>query len=126
MVVLHTRKGGVQGIYNSRRNDINGSFVGVALVVDSDKRILNTDGGKVLLCPVHSISAMGRATQGVRVMNLGAGERLASMARVAERDEDEAPLEGEEPSDPGASKGNGAAAGSGGGVRNESEAEEGN
>jgi hypothetical protein len=29
---------------------------------------------------------MGRATQGVRVMNLGAGEALVSMARLAERD----------------------------------------
>jgi hypothetical protein len=29
---------------------------------------------------------MGRATQGVRIMNLGAGEKLASMARLAESD----------------------------------------
>ena len=30
---------------------------------------------------------MGRATQGVRVMELGAGENLVAMARLAERDE---------------------------------------
>ncbi len=68
---------------------------------------------------------MGRATQGVRVMNLDSGERLASMARVAERDEDEAPLEGEELSDPGASKGNGATSGSGGAEQSETEEDEG-
>jgi DNA gyrase subunit A len=51
---------------------------------------------------------MGRATQGVRVMNLDSGERLVSMARLAERDEDEVSLEGEEPTDREVSKGNGA------------------
>jgi DNA gyrase/topoisomerase IV subunit A len=35
---------------------------------------------------VAGISTMGRATQGVRIMNLGAGESLVSMARLAERD----------------------------------------
>jgi DNA gyrase subunit A len=54
---------------------------------------------------------MGRATQGVRVMNLDSGERLVSMARLAERDEDEASLEGDEPIDRDASKGNGAESG---------------
>jgi len=55
------------------------------------------------------------------VMNLDAGERLASMARVAERDEDEIPFEGEEPSDPGVSKGNGSTSGSNGAERDETE-----
>ena len=37
---------------------------------------------------------MGRATQGVRIMNLGDGEKLASMARLAEGDAGDT---GEEP-----------------------------
>ena len=48
--------------------------------------MLITDGGKVLRCPVNGISSMGRATQGVRVMNLESGERLVSIARLAEED----------------------------------------
>jgi len=83
-----------------------------------------TDGGKVLRCLVKGISTMGRATQGGRVMNLGNGERLVSMARIAERDEDEAPLEGEESSDGGVSKGNGAPSGSNGAEQNETEEDE--
>jgi len=55
-------------------------------VVDDDEVMLITDGGKVLRSPVSGISTMGRATQGVRIMNLGAGEKLASMARIAESD----------------------------------------
>jgi DNA gyrase subunit A len=48
--------------------------------------MLITDGGKVLRCPVNGISLMGRATQGVRVMNLGPSEKLVSIARVADED----------------------------------------
>jgi DNA gyrase subunit A len=60
--------------------------VGVAQVVDDDEVMLITDGGKVLRCRVSGISTMGRATQGVRVMDLAEGEKLVSIARLAERD----------------------------------------
>ena len=105
--------------------------VRVAQVVDDDEVMLITDGGKVLRCPVKGISTMGRATQGVRVMKLDSGERLVSMARVAERDEDDVSLEGEEPSgsstptDSSASKGNGAAAESNAAEPSETEGDEG-
>ncbi|HIK85074.1 MAG TPA: DNA gyrase subunit A [Myxococcales bacterium] len=79
------RRGG-QGIINIRANDRNGPVIGIAQVVDDDDVMLITDGGKVLRCPVGGISSMGRATQGVRVMNLDAGEKLVSIARVAEED----------------------------------------
>ncbi len=39
-----------------------------------------------LRCPVSGISTMGRATQGVRIMRLKPGEKLVSMARLAESD----------------------------------------
>jgi DNA gyrase subunit A len=61
----------------------------VAQVVDDDEVMLITNGGKVLRCRVSGISTMGRATQGVRLMDLGEGERLVSMARLAERDDGE-------------------------------------
>jgi DNA gyrase subunit A len=118
------RRGG-QGVITIRTTDRNGKVVRVAQVVDDDEVMLITDGGKVLRCPVKGISTMGRATQGVRVMNLDSGERLVSMARVAERDEDEVSLEGEEPSGSTASKGNGATAGSNGAEPSETEGDEG-
>ena len=70
-----------------RTTERNGEVVGVAQVVDDDEVMLITDGGKVLRCPVSGISTMGRATQGVRVMNLATDRELvASMARLAEAD----------------------------------------
>ena len=79
------RRGG-QGIINIRANERNGPVIGIAQVVVDDDVMLITDGGKVLRCPVNGISSMGRATQGVRVMNLNVGEKLVSIARVAEED----------------------------------------
>ena len=61
-------------------------MVSVTQVVNDDEVMLITNSGKVLRARVSGISTMGRATQGVRIMNLAAGEKLASMARLAEAD----------------------------------------
>jgi DNA gyrase subunit A len=81
------RRGG-QGIITIRTSTRNGPVVSVAQVVGDDEVMLITDGGKVLRARVSGISTMGRATQGVRIMNLGEGEKLVSMARLAESDGD--------------------------------------
>ncbi len=80
------QKRGGQGVITIRTTARNGKVMRVAQVVDDDEVMLITDGGKVLRCRVSGISTMGRATQGVRVMDLGQGEKLVSMARLAERD----------------------------------------
>jgi DNA gyrase subunit A len=79
------RRGG-QGIITIRTSQRNGPVVSVAQVVDDDEVMLITDGGKVLRARVSGISTMGRATQGVRIMNLDDEEKIASMARLAEQD----------------------------------------
>jgi DNA gyrase subunit A len=79
------RRGG-QGVITIRTIERNGEVVSVAQVVDDDEVMLITDAGKVLRAKVSGISTMGRATQGVRVMKLAAGEKIVSMARLAERD----------------------------------------
>jgi DNA gyrase subunit A len=90
------RRGG-QGIITIRTNERNGSVVGVSQVIDSDELMLITNAGKVLRCPVSGISTMGRATQGVRVMDLSAEEQLVAIARLAEEDEEaeEPPTDGD-------------------------------
>jgi len=80
------QKRGGQGVITIRTTERNGQVVGVAQVVDDDQVMLITDGGKVLRCRVSGISTMGRATQGVRVMDLAPEERLVSVARLAESD----------------------------------------
>jgi DNA gyrase subunit A len=80
------QKRGGQGVITIRTTERNGPVVGVAQVVDDDEVMLIADGGKVLRCPVSGISTMGRATQGVRVMDLAPSENVVSMARLAESD----------------------------------------
>ena len=74
------------GIITIRTSERNGEVIGIAQVVDDDQVMLITNGGKVLRCRVATISTMGRATQGVRLMELGEGEALVAMARLAEED----------------------------------------
>jgi DNA gyrase subunit A len=80
------QKRGGQGIITIRTSERNGPVIGVAQVTEEDEVMLITDGGKVLRCRVSGISTMGRATQGVTLMDLAPGEKLVSIARLAERD----------------------------------------
>jgi DNA gyrase subunit A len=57
-------------------------------VVDSDEMMLITQEGKIIRISVEGVRVIGRATQGVKVMDLDKGDRLVAMAKVVERDED--------------------------------------
>jgi DNA gyrase subunit A len=83
------RRGG-QGVITIRVSARNGPVLGIAQVLDDDEVMLITDGAKVLRCKVKTISTMGRVTQGVRLMDLAEDEKLVSMARIAESDDDAA------------------------------------
>jgi DNA gyrase subunit A len=77
---------GGQGIITIRTSARNGEVVGVAQVIDDDEVMLISNAGKVLRCRVKGISVMGRATQGVKIMERTPGEVLVAMARMAEHD----------------------------------------
>jgi DNA gyrase subunit A len=78
---------GGQGIITIRTSARNGNVVGILQVVDDDQVMLITDGGQVLRCRVSGISTMGRATQGVRLMDLSGDEKIVSVAKLADRDD---------------------------------------
>jgi DNA gyrase subunit A len=88
---------GGQGIITIRTSARNGSVVGMQQVVDSDELMLITNGGKVLRCAAGGIPVMGRATQGVRVMDLAEGEEIVAVERLAERDTEPGQEVGAEP-----------------------------
>ena len=66
-------------------------MVGVASVRDSDDIMLITTGGMVNRTHVREIRVVGRNTQGVRVMNLNEGDKIASLAKVAHEEGEESP-----------------------------------
>ena len=67
----------------------NGKVVAAALVSPEDQIMLITTGGVLVRTRVSEIREMGRATQGVTLINVDEGTRLSGLQRIAESDSDE-------------------------------------
>ncbi|MCK9555048.1 DNA gyrase subunit A [bacterium] len=76
------QKRGGKGIIAIKAGDRNGKVVGVLVVVDDDEIMLMTKGGKMVRTPVKGIRITGRNTQGVRVINLSAGDLLVGVSKI--------------------------------------------
>jgi DNA gyrase subunit A len=86
-----TNRGG-QGIGNmdlSRRGGQQARVVAAFHVAPSDQIMLVTDGGQLIRSPVEGIRTAGRTTRGVTLFRIGAEERVVSVARLDDMDEDE-------------------------------------
>jgi DNA gyrase subunit A len=83
------RRGG-KGVRDIRTSERNGLVMGVTSVVETDDIMFITTGGMVNRTHVREIRVVGRNTQGVRVMGLKDGDKIASIAKVAQEEEGEA------------------------------------
>ena len=81
-------RGGI-GIINIQTSDRNGKVIGIAQVSDDDELMLITQQGKILRMASKGIRTIGRATQGVRLIDIEGDDRAVSIARLAEKDEEE-------------------------------------
>jgi DNA gyrase subunit A len=77
---------GGQGVIAIQASERNGRLVGAVLVEDSDEVMLISTRGVLIRMAVSQIRAQGRSTQGVTLINLGEGEKLAGMERIEEKD----------------------------------------
>ena len=77
---------GGRGLITMKTTERTGRVVGVQQVVDEDQLMLITDGGKIIRIRIGDIRVIGRNTQGVRLIDLDNGERVVSLARLAEED----------------------------------------
>jgi DNA gyrase subunit A len=80
---------GGQGVIAIQTSERNGSVVGAVLVDDNDEVMLISTGGVLIRTSVAQIREQGRSTQGVTLIALGEGEKLAGVERIEEQDEDE-------------------------------------
>ena len=78
-----------QGVKAIATSDRNGLVVAAKLVNDDDEIMLITTGGVLIRTRVKEIRELGRATQGVTLINLGEGEKLSGLEKVVESDEEE-------------------------------------
>ena len=88
-IVEYTRHGrGTKGMIAIQQSERNGQVIGAALVRPDDEVMLISTGGVLIRTPVKAIREMSRSTQGVTLINLDDGEKLAGLERVVETDED--------------------------------------
>jgi DNA gyrase subunit A len=78
-------RGGI-GIINIQTSDRNGKVIGVVQVREDDELMLITQQGKILRMASNTIRAIGRATQGVRLIEIEGDDRAVSIARLEEQD----------------------------------------
>ena len=77
---------GGQGMIAIQTSERNGALVGAVLVDDNDEVMLISTGGVLIRTAVAQIREMGRSTQGVTLISLDEGEKLAGLERIEERD----------------------------------------
>ncbi|HET8798537.1 MAG TPA: DNA gyrase subunit A [Thermoanaerobaculia bacterium] len=91
-------RGGL-GIINIQTSDRNGKVVGMAYVHDDDEVMLITQQGMILRMKAGDVRVIGRATQGVRLIEMEEGDQVVAIAKLAEKEE-EAAAENGEPAEP--------------------------
>jgi DNA gyrase subunit A len=88
-IVEHTRHGrGTKGMIAIQQTARNGRVVAASLVRPDDEVMLISTGGVLIRTKVSSIREMSRSTQGVTLINLDQGEKLAGLERVLETEDD--------------------------------------
>ena len=79
---------GTQGVIAIAASERNGKVVAARLVTDEDEIMLITTGGVLIRTRVSEIRDMGRATQGVTLIALDEGEKLSSLEKIVETEDE--------------------------------------
>ena len=78
-----------KGVSNIRTSERNGSVVSIHAVSDDDELMIITVNGLIIRLPVRDLRPIGRNTQGVRLINLGEGDRVIDVSRITPGDEED-------------------------------------
>ena len=89
---------GGYGLKGYQCTEKTGPVVGVKVVSDEDDILIINDAGVIIRMAVSGISTYGRAAQGVKLMNLGEGGKVISIARTEHEEPEEETSAAEEPS----------------------------
>ena len=82
---LQTRGG--KGVINIKTSDRNGLVVGIKKANDNDDLMMITTNGMTIRVPMNSIRVIGRNSQGVRLVRLEEGDKLAGIAHIVKEEE---------------------------------------
>ncbi|HKE16431.1 MAG TPA: DNA gyrase subunit A [Kofleriaceae bacterium] len=84
-----TKNRGGMGVIAIKTSERNGPVAGLRVTSEEDHIILISTTGRLIRIPVNTISLVGRATQGVRIMRVDQDERVASIERLADMEDSE-------------------------------------
>ncbi|MDE2825334.1 MAG: DNA gyrase subunit A [Gemmatimonadota bacterium] len=84
-----------KGVSNIRTSERNGPVVSIHAVSDEDELMIITTNGLIIRLPVRDLRPIGRNTQGVRLINLGEGDRVIDVSRITPGDEEDDTANGE-------------------------------
>ena len=87
------RNRGCMGLMTYRITDKTGEIVGAKKINGDEDVLLVSDDGTIIRMEAGSISLLGRATQGVRLMRPAPGARVVAMARAEREPDEEEPAE---------------------------------
>lgn len=76
-----TNRGG-KGVKTMNITDKTGALIAISDVTDSDDLMIINKSGIIIRTPVSSLRVMGRATQGVRLINIKDGDAIAAVTKV--------------------------------------------
>src|SRR5260221_13972292 len=79
---------GGKGVINVKTTARNGNVVGIMLVDESSEAMLISQFGKIIRIDTKTIREAGRSTQGVRLLHLEEGDRVASAVVLQEKEEE--------------------------------------
>ncbi len=83
-----TGRGG-SGIINIETSERNGEVVAAFPIDEHDQLMMVTDNGRLIRVPVHDVRIAGRNTQGVTLFKVGDDEKIVSVDRIHESEDDE-------------------------------------
>lgn len=91
-----TNRGG-KGVKTLNITEKTGALVSINTVTDADDLMIINKSGLTIRMDVSTLRVMGRATQGVRLINLKGNDSIAAVTKVMKDDEEEAmAIDGEE------------------------------
>jgi len=79
---------GGSGVISIKTSDRNGKVVGAIQVTDEDEMMLISNKGTLVRARAVDVSIIGRNTQGVTLINIAKGEKLVSVAKIAEAEDE--------------------------------------
>jgi len=83
------QKRGGKGVFTLKTGGRNGAMIGALQVLDEDQVMMMTDTGRLVRIRMNDVSVIGRNTQGVKLINCSADEKVIGAVRVAEHQSDE-------------------------------------